>query len=353
MEKRQLGDSGIEVSKLCLGTMTWGEQNTLKQAHQQLDYALDHGINFIDTAELYPVPPQAKTCHRTEEYIGQWPRLKHQRDRMVIASKAVGPHFESSFGGPCVDWIRDGARLTRQHIFSAVENSLQRLKIDCIDLYQVHWPDRHTNFFGQRGFTQPPSPEQQTPIAESLCALNELIKQGKIRSFGLSNENPWGVAQWLKLADEGLGPRPVSIQNPYSLLNRLYEVGLAEFSYRENIGLLPYSPLAFGTLTGKYDNHQKPLGARLTLFNYFSRYTSEASQRASFAYNQLARDNHLSPAQMALAFATSRFFTTSTIIGATSIEQLAENISSANLNLCPQLLESIETIHDSNPNPAP
>lgn len=344
MERRLLGTSGLKVSKLCLGTMTWGEQNTIEEAHAQLDFALDRGINFIDTAEMYPVPPMAETCHRTEEYIGKWERLHRERDKIILATKVVGPGFP---------WIRGGPRLTKAHVFEALENSLRRLKTDYIDLYQVHWPDRCTNFFGARGFFPPPKDEQLTPISETLEALNELVKQGKIRHIGLSNETPWGVYQWLKLADQGVGPCPVSIQNPYSLLNRLYEVGLAEFSYRENIGLLPYSPLAFGVLSGKYDGGKKPEGARLTKFTHFSRYNSENSRRAAEQYSELARANNLTPAQLALAFATSRFFTASTIIGATNLEQLEENISSAEVNLSPEVLEKIEAIHNSNPNPAP
>lgn len=344
MERRLLGTSGLEVSKLCLGTMTWGEQNTIEEAHAQLDFALDHDINFIDTAEMYPVPPMAQTCHRTEEYIGKWERLHRERDKIILATKVVGPGFE---------WIRGGPRLNKKQVFEALESSLRRLNTDYVDLYQVHWPDRHTNFFGKRGFTAPEGDERITPIAETLEALNELVKQGKIRHIGLSNETPWGVYQWLKLADQGIGPRPVSIQNPYSLLNRLYEVGLAEFSYRENIGLLPYSPLAFGVLSGKYDGGKKPEGARLTKFAHFSRYNSENSRRAAAQYSELARAHGLTPAQLALAFATSRFFTTSTILGATNLDQLAENISSAKVNLSSEVLEKIEAIHNSNPNPAP
>lgn len=344
METRLLGTSGLKVSKLCLGTMTWGEQNTIQEAHTQLDFALERGINFIDTAEMYPVPPMAQTCHRTEEYIGKWERLHREREKIILATKVVGPGFE---------WIRGGPRLNKKQVFEALENSLRRLNTDYVDLYQVHWPDRHTNFFGKRGFTAPEGDERITPIAETLEALNELVKQGKIRHIGLSNETPWGTYQWLKLADQGIGPRPVSIQNPYSLLNRLYEVGLAEFSYRENIGLLPYSPLAFGVLSGKYDGGKKPEGARLTKFNHFTRYNSENSRRAAMQYSELARAHGLTPAQLALAFVTSRFFTTSTIIGATNLDQLAENISSAEVNLSGEVLEKIEEIHNNIPNPAP
>ncbi len=344
MELRNLGPSQIKVTKLCLGTMTWGDQNTESDAHAQLDMALDHGINFIDTAEMYPVPPQGKTCHRTEEYIGRWPALASSRDKIILASKVVGPGFE---------WIRGGPRLTKTHVRQACEASLRRLKTDYVDLYQVHWPDRHTNYFGKRGFTFPSAKEELTPIAETLLALNELVQEGKIRSIGLSNETAWGVAQWLKLADQGLGPRPVTIQNPYSLLNRQFEIGLAEFSFREKIGLLPYSPLAFGVLSGKYDGGATPSGARLVRYDRFTRYNAPNARKAAHEYNQLARDNGLTPAQMALAFVTSRPFTTSTIIGATSLEQLRENLSSAQIELSAQILEQIESIHAHNPDPAP
>tara|TARA_R110000868_G_scaffold269233_2_gene528611 strand:+ start:19400 stop:20434 length:1035 start_codon:yes stop_codon:yes gene_type:complete len=344
MELRPLGHSDIKVSKICLGTMTWGEQNTLEQAHAQLDMAMDHGVNFIDTAEMYPVPPMKETCHKTEEIIGHWKKLHSNRDQIILATKVVGPGFE---------WIRGGPRLTKQHVRQALEDSLKRLQTDYVDLYQVHWPDRHTNFFGKRGFAPPEGQEQSTPIEETLAVLAELVKEGKIREIGLSNETPWGVSQWLKLADAGVGPRPVTIQNPYSLLNRLYENGLAEFSYRENIGLLPYSPLAFGMLTGKYDDGAKPQNARLTLFDRFTRYNNEKATAAAKAYNTLAKDHNLTPAQMALAFVNSRHFTTSTIIGATTLEQLSENLSSEQINLSAQVLEEIELIYNNNPNPAP
>lgn len=344
MELRNLGSSSIKVSKLCLGTMTWGDQNTQAEAHEQLDFAFNNGINFIDTAEMYPVPPQGKTVHRTEEYIGNWKALHQKRDQIILATKVVGPGFA---------WIRNGPRLTKDHVITALENSLKRLKTDYIDLYQVHWPDRHTNYFGKRGFTLPIGEEEQTPIAETLMALAQLVKDGKIREIGLSNETPWGLYQWLKLADQGLGPRPQTIQNPYSLLNRQYEIGLAEFSYREQIGLLPYSPLAFGVLTGKYDQGKNPANTRLTLFDRFTRYNSSNARMAAEKYNELARANQMTPAQMALAFVTSRHFTNSTIIGATTLEQLKENISSADVQLSNSLLEQIEQIHQLIPDPAP
>ncbi|PIP91409.1 MAG: NADP(H)-dependent aldo-keto reductase [Bdellovibrionales bacterium CG12_big_fil_rev_8_21_14_0_65_38_15] len=344
MELRPLGHSNIKVSKICLGTMTWGEQNTQEEAHDQLDLALDFGVNFIDTAEMYPVPPMKETCHATEQIIGLWKTLHSKRDQIILATKVVGPGFE---------WIRGGPRLTRGQVRKALEDSLKRLQTDYIDLYQVHWPDRHTNFFGSRGFTPPEGEEQSTPIQETLSELAALQKEGKIREFGLSNETAWGVHEWLRLADQGVGPRPVSIQNPYSLLNRLFEVGLAEFSYREKVGLLAYSPLAFGMLTGKYDNGAKPKNARLTLFDRFTRYNNEKAKEAAKDYNDLAKSVGLTPAQMALAFVTSRHFTTSNIIGATTMAQLAENLSSATVNLSEDVLNEIEKIYALNPNPAP
>lgn len=344
MELRPLGDTNIKVSQICLGTMTWGEQNSLDQAHTQLDMALDHGVNFIDTAEMYPVPPMKETYSKTEEIIGQWKTLHAKRDQIILATKVVGPGFE---------YVRGGARLTKSQVKEAFESSLKRLQTDYVDLYQVHWPDRHTNFFGNRAFSPPQGEEQSTPIAETLTALKELVTEGKIRQIGLSNETPWGLHEWLRLADAGVGPRPVSIQNPYSLLNRLYENGLAEFSYREKVGLLAYSPLGFGMLTGKYDKGAKPQNSRLTLYDRFTRYNNVKSKEAAQAYNELAHAHELTPAQMALAFVTSRPFTTSTIIGATTTEQLAENLSSIEVKFSPQLLQDIEAIHNSNPDPAP
>ncbi|QEM83349.1 NADP(H)-dependent aldo-keto reductase [Halomonas binhaiensis] len=343
MQTRPLGDTGINVSRLCLGTMTFGEQNTEKEAHEQLDRAIAFGINFIDTAEMYPVPPKADTQGRTEQYIGSWLKGRGTRDDVIIATKIAGPGMEH---------IRDGSRFTREHVQRAVEDSLARLRTDYIDLYQLHWPSRHTNFFGRLGYTHNED-EQPTPLEDTLLALKEQVDAGKIRAIGLSNETPWGVMHCLHLADKLGLPRVASVQNPYNLLNRTYEVGLAEFAHRENVGLLAYSPLAFGVLSGKYLDGARPPKGRLTLYERFKRYTSPRAERAVHAYVTLAREHGLDPAQMALAYVNSRTFLTSNIIGATTMEQLESNLASEALSLSEEVLEGIESIHTDTPNPCP
>ncbi|MET4695090.1 aldo/keto reductase [Endozoicomonas lisbonensis] len=344
MEFRQLGQTDIKVSTLCLGTMTWGEQNTEQEAFQQLDCAVDYGVNFIDTAELYPTPAREATYTATETIIGNWLKRRGHHRGLVIASKICGPGY---------DYMNGGRLMTPQHIHHAVEGSLKRLGVDCIDLFQLHWPDRNTNFFGQLGYSTPPETDG-TPIEITLEALNDLVQAGKIRHYGLSNETPWGAMKHLNTSREKQQTRPVSIQNPYNLLNRSFEVGLAEISHREQLGLLAYSPLAFGTLTGKYLNGQNPANARLTRFKKFTRYTSSPqSLKATEAYVNLARDSGLDPAQMAIAYVTSRFFVTSVIIGATHPEQLNSNLRSSELSLSSDVLEAIEHIHQQYPNPAP
>jgi len=351
MDTRELGRTGMKVSRLCLGTMTWGRQNTQDDAFQQMDYALDHAINFIDTAELYSVPPSAETYGATETIIGNWFKARGNRDRVILASKiacknAVGQN-------PPVDYMRDGAmRLDRANIEAAVDASLKRLQTDYLDLYQVHWPERATNFFGRLGYEHAPE-DTSTPVEETLEALAGLVKAGKVRAIGLSNDTPWGVMKFLALAEQKGLPRIASVQNPYSLVNRTYETGLAEVSVREDCGLLAYSPLAFGVLSGKYLGGQRPEGARLSLFPYFSRYTSPLVELATRRYVELAHAHDLDPAQMALAFVTSRPFLTSNIIGATTMEQLKSNIASANINLSAEVLDGIAAIHGDIPNPAP
>jgi len=345
MQTRKLGNTDIEVSLICLGTMTWGEQNSEQEAFEQLDYATAEGINFIDTAEMYPVPPRQETQGRTEEILGNWLARRGRRDDLVIASKVAGP-------GNGLGYLRQGPRLTREQIRTACEASLKRLRTDYIDLYQVHWPDRNTNFFGRLGYEHQED-ETATPIEETLGALDELVREGKVRHIGLSNETPWGVAEYLRLSRERGWPRVVSIQNPYNLLNRSFEVGLAEFAHREQVGLLAYSPLAFGMLTGKYLGGKHPQGARLTLYERFSRYSGERALEATRAYVDLARLHGLSPAQMALAYVNSRGFVTANIIGATTMEQLQENIGSARVTLSPALLEAIEAIHKEFTYPCP
>jgi aryl-alcohol dehydrogenase-like predicted oxidoreductase len=341
----KLGNTDIEVSRICLGTMTFGEQNTEAEAHEQLDYAIEHGVNFIDTAELYPVPPMEHTQGRTEAYIGSWLRKNPgKREQLVLASKVAGP----------ADWlpyIRKGPQLVRSHMEAALAQSLTRLNTDYLDLYQVHWPARKTNFFGQLGYEH--DEDEATDIAETLEVLNDFVQRGLVRHIGISNETPWGVMRYLELSRTHNWPRIVSIQNPYNLLNRTFEVGLAEFAHREAVGLLAYSPLAFGALSGKYLHGQKPAGARLTLFERFDRYSNAQAVSAIEAYVNLARQHGLDPAQMALAYVNSRPFLTSNIIGATSLGQLESDIESIGLQLGDEIIEGIEAVHTLHPNPSP
>ncbi len=346
MELRALGRSEIRVSALCLGTMTFGEQNSEGDAHAQLDRALAAGINFIDTAEMYPVPPRAETVGRTEEYIGTWLKSRGCRERVVLATKVAGP-------GDWLPHLRGGkGRLDRATIEAALEGSLRRLQTDYVDLYQLHWPDRETNYFGKLGFS-PAEQEQSIPLQETLGVLADLVRAGKIRQIGVSNETPWGLMRFLALSEQLGLPRMASIQNPYSLLNRSFEVGLAEVAIREDCGLLAYSPLGFGVLSGKYVDHPRPAGARLTLFERFNRYSNPEARAATTEYVALARRHDLDPAQMALAWVTSRPFTTSNIIGATTLEQLETNLASIDLTLSEDLIGEIEAIHTRHPNPAP
>lgn len=344
MEMRQLGRSDLRVSKICLGTMTWGEQNTEQQAHEQMDLALAQGVNFFDAAEMYPVPPKPETQGLTEQYIGSWFAHRGQRDKVVLATKVASTGMDA---------IRPNANLRAEQIVAAVNSSLKRLQTDYIDLYQLHWPSRSTNYFGQLGYSYPQTSDQDVPIEETLKACDELIRAGKIRHLGLSNETPWGVAQFLKLAEsEGLA-RVVSIQNPYNLLNRTFEVGLAEFAHRESVGLLAYSPLGMGVLSGKYRHGATPEGARLSIFTRFQRYSTELATTTTEQYLQIADQFGLKPAQMALAFVNDRPFVTSNIIGATTLSQLQENIDSANLQLTDEVLNAIEQVHRAQPNPCP
>ncbi|EXJ15890.1 NADP(H)-dependent aldo-keto reductase [Imhoffiella purpurea] len=346
MQLRPLGQTDIRVSALCLGTMTFGQQNTEAEAHAQLDRAVAAGINFIDTAEMYPVPPFAETQGRTEEYIGTWLKSRGGRERLVLATKVAGP----------ADWlphIRSGThRLDRPNIEAALDASLKRLQTDWIDLYQLHWPDRKTNFFGKLGYS-PDEEEPSVPLLETLEVLADQVKAGKIRHIGVSNETPWGLMRFLALAEQHGLPRVASIQNPYNLLNRSFEIGLAEIAIREQCGLLAYSPMAFGMLSGKYLNGQRPADGRITLFERFSRYSNPQSERATEEYVALARRHGLDPAQMALAWVTSRPFVTANIIGATKLEQLESNLASIDLELDEEVVAEIEAIHVSQPNPAP
>ncbi len=345
MDYRRLGRSDIEVSTICLGSMTWGEQNTQAQAFEQLDYAVERGVNFLDTAEMYAVPPRAETFGRSEEIIGDWLAARGGRDRIVVATKVSGPssHFR---------YMRDGKpRLNRVHIATAVEASLRRLRTDYLDLYQLHWPDRRVQVFGTLGYEH--AEGEETPIEETLEALDGVVTAGKVRTVGLSNETPWGTLRFLTLADAGHGPRMVSVQNPYSLLNRSFEPRLAEVALREDCGLLAYAPLGAGTLSGKYLNGRKPAGARFTLVPENRRYQSSRADAAIAAYVDLAGRHGLDPAQMALAFVNSRAFLTSSIIGATNLSQLKTALDARDLVLPQEVLDGIETIHQVHTYPCP
>lgn len=343
---RPLGDSGVNVSVICLGTMTWGEQNTKDEAFAQMDLALEHGVNFWDTAEMYPVPPRAETYATTERYIGDWFAQRGGRDKVVLATKIAGP-------GRDVEYVRGGPRLNAAHIEAAVDASLQRLQTDYLDLYQLHWPERSTNFFGRLNYVHN-ADENPVAIEETLRGLENVIKAGKVRFVGVSNETAWGASHFLHLAKTLGLPRIQSIQNPYNLLNRTYEIGLAELSIRERCGLLAYSPLAMGVLSGKYDGGRVfPDQSRLKLFARFQRYQKPRAWAASEHYVALAKQYGLNPSQMALAFVNRQPFVTSNIIGATSIAQLVENIASIDITLPPDLLAALDALHADTPNPAP
>ncbi|MCR4299055.1 MAG: NADP(H)-dependent aldo-keto reductase [Gallionella sp.] len=340
----RLGASDLKVSALALGTMTFGEQNSEAEAHAQLDLAVAHGINFIDTAEMYPVAPRAETQGRTESYIGIWLK-RQQRDKLIVASKITSPARGFT-------WIRNGPRIDRTQLAAALDGSLRRLQIDYVDLYQIHWPDRYVPMFGATGYDVMQE-RDSVPIAEQLQALANLVKAGKVRHIGLSNETPWGVSEFLRCA-ETLGlPKIVSIQNAYHLMTRSFENGLAETCRHTHVGLLAYSPLAFGHLTGKYFANPQAKG-RVTLFQGFGqRYYKPNVPAATKEYVHIAREAGLSPAQMALAFARTRWFTSSVLLGATSVQQLQENLDSVEITLAAEVLEKIEAVHRVYPNPAP
>ena len=349
MQYRPLGRTNINVSLITLGTMTWGEQNTEAEAHSQLDYATERGINLIDVAEMYPVPPKAETQGLSERYLGTWLKKSGKRDQLLIATKATGParkpHNPRHVRGGINNFDRKG-------LTEALNGSLERLQLDHVDLYQLHWPDRSVNSFGQLNYSHI-ADEDTVAIDETLRILSEFVKAGKIRHIGLSNETSWGVAQFLRAAEKFDLERVVTIQNPYNLLNRGFEINLAEFAHREQVGLLAYSPLAFGMLSGKYENGARPAAGRLTLFERFTRYTNPQAESATKAYVALARKHGIDPAQMALAYVSSRPFVTSNIIGATTMDQLRSNIDSLSVQLSPEIIEQIDAIHKTQPNPAP
>ena len=350
METRRLGghaptQAALDVSTVCLGTMTWGTQNSEADAHSQLDFAVERGINFIDTAEMYSVPPGADSYGKTEAYIGSW-LARQPRDRVVLATKIAG-------GGRGMKWIRGGALdYSEASLRRALEDSLRRLRTDYVDLYQLHWPDRNVPMFGETAF-DPAQERESTAIAETLAELDRLVQEGKIRAIGLSNETPWGLMRFLQCADALGLARVVSVQNAYSLLNRQWEAGMAEIAFREEVTLLPYSVLGFGHLSGKYvDDPQAP--GRITRFQGFGqRYSKPNVEPAVAEYVALARRHGLKPAQMAQAFVASRWFVGSTIVGATNLEQLAENLAACEMQLPDEVLAGIEAIHLRYPNPAP
>tara|TARA_R110002049_G_scaffold22979_9_gene81549 strand:- start:6684 stop:7724 length:1041 start_codon:yes stop_codon:yes gene_type:complete len=346
MKYKTLPHTDLEVSEICLGTMTWGRQNNEAEGHQQMDYALEKGVNFFDTAEMYPVPTKAELYAETERIIGSWFKKTGNRDKVILASKIAGKSDMTKH-------IRTTG-FQKEGLIKAVEDSLQRLQTDSIDLYQLHWPERQTNYFGKRGYEHKIDDYWKDNIHQVLETLRDLVATGKIKHIGLSNETPWGAMRFLEESKVHRAlPRMVTIQNPYSLLNRTFEVGLAEISMREDIALLPYSPLGFGVLSGKYLGGLKPANARITMFPNYDRYSSMPAEQATQKYYDLAQTHGLSLPQMALAYVNSRPFVKSTIIGATNMDQLKENIGSVNVKLTDEVLIGIEEIHKSIPNPAP
>ena len=345
MKYTTLPNTDIQVSKICLGTMTFGQQNTEAEGHAQMDYALEQGVNFFDTAEMYSVPARQETYGSTERILGTWFQKTGNRDKVVLASKIAGPN-------PNFTYMREKNDFSPESIQYALDKSLERLQTDYIDLYQLHWPERKTNFFGQRGFKVQDDAWEDN-IHAVLETLNGFIQQGKIKHIGLSNETPWGIMRFLEESKYHNLPRIKTVQNPYSLLNRLYENGSAEIGIRENVGLLAYSPMAFGVLSGKFLTGEAHPNARINLFPQFSRYNSEQSAAATRLYHEIAQQNGLTLTQLALAFIEQQPFVTSTIIGATTMEQLKENIDTINVTLSEELLQAIDGVQAKIPDPAP
>ena len=345
MKFKKLGTTELDVSLICLGTMTWGTQNTEKDAFKQMDYSVDKGINFFDTAELYSVPPNSDSYGKTEAMIGNWFEKRKNREKIILATKVAGPGC---------NWIRGGRNnFNEKTIGEAIDGSLKRLKTDYIDLYQLHWPERSTNFFGKRDFTLDSEEGDWNSFESVLKALEKFIKSGKIRYIGMSNETPYGLSKYIELAKNKNLPRMMSVQNPYNLVNRTYEIGMSEISIREKCGLLVYYPLATGALSGKYRKGQMPKNSRQALFKGWERHLNPLAMKAYEEYFKLAKEYNMTMAQLAQAFVNTRPFVTSNIIGATTMDQLTENIDSVNIELSDEIMERINVIHNNNPNPSP
>ncbi len=345
MKFKKLGNTDLDVSLICLGTMTWGTQNTEKDAFEQMDYSISQGVNFFDTAEIYSVPPTSDSYGKTEIMIGNWFEKRKNRDKIILASKVAGPGC---------DWIRGGGNnFDEKKIGEAIEGSLKRLKTDYIDLYQLHWPERSTNFFGRRDYSYNNKEGEWNSFENILDALGKYIKSGKIRYIGMSNETPYGLSRYLEISKNKGAPRMMSVQNPYSLVNRTYEIGMSEISIRQKCGLLVYYPLAAGALSGKYRNGEMPKNSRMALFKGWERHLNPLAMRAYDEYYKLAKDFNLTMVQLAQSFVNSRPFVTSNIIGATTMEQLKENIDSVNIDFTDEMMERVDKIHNENPNPSP
>ena len=345
MKFKKLGNTDLDVSLICLGTMTWGTQNTEKDAFEQMDYSISQGVNFFDTAEIYSVPPNSDSYGKTEVMIGNWFEKRKNRDKIILASKVAGPGC---------DWIRgSGNNFDEKKIGEAIDGSLKRLKTDYIDLYQLHWPERSTNFFGRRDYSYNNKEGEWNSFENILDALGKFIKSGKIRYIGMSNETPYGLSRYLEISKNKGAPRMMSVQNPYSLVNRTYEIGMSEISIRQKCGLLVYYPLAAGALSGKYRNGEMPKNSRMALFKGWERHLNPLAMRAYDEYYKLAKDFNLTMVQLAQSFVNSRPFVTSNIIGATTMEQLKENIDSVNIDFTDEMMERVDKIHNENPNPSP
>jgi len=345
MKYKKLGTTDIDVSLICLGTMTWGTQNSEKDAFEQMDYAVEKGINFFDTAELYSVPPTATSYGKTEIMIGNWFAKKNNREKIILATKVAGPGCS---------WIRGGGNnFSDKKIGEAIDGSLKRLKTDYIDLYQLHWPERTTNYFGKRDYVQDENEEKWNGFESVLESLDKYIKMGKIRYIGISNETPFGLSKYIEISKNKKLPRVMTVQNPYNLVNRTYEIGMSEISLRERCGLIPYYPLATGYLSGKYRNNKMPKNSRQALFKGWERHGNPLALKAYEEYFKLAEKYDLTPTHLAHAFVNSRPFVTSNIIGATTMKQLKENIESVNIELSQEIMDQIDLIHNNIPNPSP